>query len=104
VSVTFKDDIPLDVINSKPTTAEDSRLSQSPGPHGGRVARNRIGSTISIDAVKLGSYRLIVIFGICLIVGLFSLPIIFYNVESSSEPINSNTCGISEVFIYVWEG
>ena len=104
MSVTFNENIELDIVTNKSTiVAKNPGLPQSPKSHRGRVRRTRVGSVVSIDAVKLRSYRLIVIFGICFIVSLFSLPIIFYYTESSSERNDVNSCGngtnISEVYI-----
>ena len=42
-------------------------------------------SVVSISELKLLRYKLIVVLGICCIIALFSLPIIFYYVEGSSE-------------------
>lgn len=105
LSVTFKDDIQMDIITNKSTkTCENPGLPQSPNSVGGRVERSRAGSTISIDATMLRSYKLLVVIGICFIVGLFSLPIIFYYTESSSEVNGLSTCengkNVSEVFMH----
>ena len=94
VSVTFNDNIKMDIITSKSTiTAENPELLHSPQSPGGKMRRASALSAGSIDAVKLKSYRLIVTFGICFIIALFSLPIIFYYTESSSKASGTNSCG-----------
>jgi len=106
VSVTFNNNIQMNVITSKSTrAAKNPRLLNSPQSPVGRTRRTRALSAGSIDAVKLRSYRLIVIFGICFIIVLFSLPIIFYYTESSSKASGTNFCengtNISEVCVCV---
>jgi len=103
MSVTFNDSIQMDIISSKSIIkVENPALLHSPQSHGGKIKDRRTVSIASIDAIKLRSYRLIVIFGIFFIIALFSLPIIFYYVESSSEVNVVDSCGNNtEVYICV---
>ena len=58
-------------------------------------------SIVGVSELKLLRYKLVVVLGICFIITLFTLPIIFYYVEGSSEVSRNITpaTGISNINI-----
>ena len=98
-SVTFQvstnTSIPLDKISS----SNDSTIRGS----------MRKSSLVSVSELKLTRYRVAVAFGICCIVTLFLLPIIFYYVEDNSGTaigfdsfvMNIGIVNVSQVCIYI---